>query len=47
MLNLQNKILKKNSSEAIRGIKLKLCRILYNISLYKIIIIIFFFIAIA
>ena len=26
-----------NSSEAIRGIKLKLCRIVYNISLSKII----------
>ena len=30
------KILKSNSSETIWGIKLKLCRIVHNISLYKI-----------
>ena len=35
MLNLRKNIKKINSSEAIRGIKLKVCRIVYNISLYK------------
>ena len=33
--NLQKKYSKTNSSEAVLGIKLKLCSIVYNISLYK------------
>ena len=35
MLNLQKKNKKIISSEAIRGIKLKVCRSVNNISLYK------------
>ena len=43
MLNLQNEYSKINSPEAIRGVKLKLCIIVYSNSLYKSIV----FIAIA
>ena len=32
---LERKNIKKSSSEAVYGIKLKLCRIVSNISLYK------------
>ena len=43
--NLQKNIQKSNFSEAVWGIKLKLCRIVSNMSLYRILIL--FFIAIA